>query len=218
MALKAPRDQQDHQAHQARRDWWYIHIQTPPPLLHIFCFSLLSVILFTFSTLGSTWYWRNWWKGWKTRVAGELRPSCPHTWGDATVRYSLRRTYSTWPLPPTLVSLSGRSRPSRPTRNPRNPSEYHLSHLHDLIWFSVYLAKDTAWIKYERYGVFIQNSKLYLWKIKTWQAEWCVLIHIYSLDIFNHVNSLFYISKTVPCYCLLLIYFIQLSDKFSLFW
>lgn len=142
-----------------------------------FCVSLQSVIFSTFSTLGSPRYWRNWWKGWKAGVAGELQPSWPHTWGDATVHYCLRRTYSTWPLPPTLVSLSGRSGPSRPTRSPRNPSEYHLSHLHDLIWFSVYIAKDTAWIKYERYGVFIQNSKLYLWKIRTWHAEWCVFIH-----------------------------------------
>lgn len=172
MALKVPRDQQDHQAHQARRDWWYIHIQNinffRPFVAYFLCFSLLFS---TFSTLGSTWYRRNLWKGWQTRVAGELRPSCPQTCSDATVHYSLRRTYSTWPLPPTMLSLSGRSGPSRPTRTPRNPSEYHLSHLHDLIWFSVYLAKDTAWIKYERYGVFIQNSKLYLWKIRTWHND-----------------------------------------------
>lgn len=68
-----------------------------------------------------------------------------HTVGSHTGviiwQHSLRYAYNGWPLPLTIVWLSGWNRPSRSSRTPRNPSEYHLRHLHDLIWFSVYLVE-----------------------------------------------------------------------------
>lgn len=215
MALKAPRDQMDHQAHQARQDWWYIHVQNvnffPPFVAYFLCFSLLSVIFSTFSTLGSTWYWRNWWKGWKTGVAGELRPSCPHTWWCySSLQFKMHIQHMTFATNSGFVI-----REKRALQVHQESEESQWVSPLTSTWPNLILG-----ISSEGYDM-----------NKVWEV-WCVypeqqvispeaqnLAHgmcIHSwMDVFNRVNSLFYIPRTIPCsYCLLGMYMPWLLCKF----